>query len=369
MELQWYDDDSEDYKAMLEIAYSSIEDKFDMIFERDTYEETFEAVKKLNPKLIVPGSEHGVVLATKLANDLNLLCNPIENLEALTLKNKMQEKIAEAGLRHIKGKAVKSLEEAIEFYDAEGLKEVVVKPVYSFCSVGVHICSDKAEMIDAINQILNTSNSYGEPIEEFVVQERIRGEEYYVDTASCDGVHMVTLIWKYSKVKTPEGDIIYDTVETLNEFGIGEVEMVEYAYKVADALGVKYGPVHGEYMIDENGPVLIEINCRPAGCSMPAKFLDRIVGHHETDIFLDSYLKPKRFHEKRKERYRLLAHGALKLFMVPKDIIARSAPMNNISPKLKSYYGSTLADINGTEIFYMKTRDLDSSCGFVYIGC
>lgn len=352
---------------MLDIAYSSIEDKFDMIFERDTYEETLDVVKKYDPELILPGSEHGVVLATKLANDLNLLCNPIENLDAFTLKDKMQEKIAEAGLRHIKGKAVRSLEEAIEFYDSEGLKEVVVKPTYSFCSVGVHICSNKTEMIDAINESFNANNSYGELIDEVVVQERIRGKEYYVDTASCDGVHMVTLIWKYSKVETPEGDIIYDSVETVNEFGIGEVEMVEYAYNVADALGIKYGPVHGEYMIDEKGPVLIEVNCRPAGASMPADFLDRIAGHHETDIFLDSYLKPKRFHMKRKEKYRLLAHGALKLFMVPNDIIARSAPMNNISPKLKSYYGSTLADIHGTEIFYMRTQDLDTSCGFVYM--
>ena len=119
-------------------------------------------------------------------------------------------------------------------------------------------------MIDAINELSNLTNIYGEKIEEFIVQERIKGEEYYVNTCSCDGVHQVSLIWKYGKVKTAEGGIIYDTIETINELGIGESEMVEYAYKVADALGIKYGPVHGEYMIDEKGPVLIEVNCRPA---------------------------------------------------------------------------------------------------------
>ena len=66
-----------------------------------------------------------------MANDLDLLCNPIENIEAMTLKDKMQERIAEHGLRSIKGKVVYSLEEAIEFYDSEGLKEVVLKPTYS----------------------------------------------------------------------------------------------------------------------------------------------------------------------------------------------------------------------------------------------
>ena len=367
MELKWGNEDVEKYQAILNEGYDSIDDEFDMIFERDTYEETLEAVKKYNPKLIVPGNEHGVILATKLANDLNLLCNPIENLDALTLKDKMQEKIAEAGLRYIRGKTVKSIDEAIEFYDSEELGEVVLKPIYSAGSAGVKMCQNKNDMIDALEEIFNSLNYYGEKITEIVVQERIRGTEYYVNTASCDGVHMVSLIWKYTKVETNEKDIVYDTVETVNELGIGESEMIEYAYNVADALGVKYGPVHGEYMLDEKGPVLIEVNCRPSGGSMPAKYLDRIAGHHETDLFLDSYLKPKRFHEKRKRRYRLLAHGALKLFIVPKDIMARSTPMKNISPRLKSFFDSTLVDIKDTEIFYPKTQNLDTSCGFVYM--
>lgn len=367
LELKFPEGQEEEHKEEYAKGYASISDKFDMIFERDTYEETLEAVRKLDPKLVIPGSELGVILATRLANDLNLLCNPIENIDYYTLKDKMQEKIAEEGLRSIKGKAVSSLNEAIDFYDSEGLDEVVVKPVYSAGSVGVHLCSDRDEMIDAVTQTLDGLNIYGGNIEEVVIQERIKGDEYYVNTTSCDGIHQVVSIWKYSKVQTPDGAIIYDTIKTVNELSIGESEMIDYAYKVADALGIRYGPVHGEYMIDDKGPVLIEVNCRPAGASMPAEFLDRIEGHHETDMFLDSYLKPKRFHEKRKERYRLNAYGALKVFIVPEDIVANSAPMNKISPRLKSFYKSNVADINDTELFFGKTIDLETSCGYVYM--
>ena len=74
-------------------------------------------VKKYDPLLVIAGSEKGVILATKLANDLNLKCNPIENLEAMTLKDKMQERIAENGLRHIRGQVIYSIEEEIEYYD------------------------------------------------------------------------------------------------------------------------------------------------------------------------------------------------------------------------------------------------------------
>ena len=154
------------------------------------------------------------------------------------------------------------------------------------------------------------------------------------------------MVWKYNKVKTSEGAIVYDSCESVNELGLGEAEMVEYAYDVAKALGIQYGPVHGEYMIDEKGPVLIEVNCRPMGGDMPADFLDRISGQHETDSILDSYLKPERFFEELKRKYELYAHGTLKFFIVPNNMIARSSPMARISTKLEAYHSTSLSSIN-----------------------
>ena len=56
-----------------------------MIYEKDTFEETLEEVRKANPILIVPGNERGVVLAARLSHELGLLSNSIENLDAITL--------------------------------------------------------------------------------------------------------------------------------------------------------------------------------------------------------------------------------------------------------------------------------------------
>ncbi len=361
-------EDVEAYRKMLNSHYSQIDEKFDIIHEMDTYEETLEAVKKLDPELILPGNEHGVVLATKLSNDLGLLCNSIENLDAMTLKNKMQERLKENGLRYIRGKVISSVDEAIEFYDAENLSQVVLKPIYSAGSSGVKLCSNKDEMINSIDEIFNNKqNYYGESINELLLQERIIGDEYIVNTVSNNGIHRVTLIWKYNKVRTHDGSILYDTAETVNHLNLGEAKMVEYAYQVADAIGIEYGPVHGEFMIDDNGPVLIEVNCRPCGGNMSAKFLDKIAGHHETDAILDSYLKPVRFSEKRKERYRLYGHGALKFFSVPHDIVAKSAPVINIGPKLKSYFKSTIEKNFDNAVFYRKTEDLNTVGGVVYL--
>lgn len=101
---------------------------------------------------------------------------------------------------------------------------------------------------------------------------------------------------------------------------------------------------------------------------MPAKFLDRISGQHETDSILDAYLKPERFEEKLKNKYELYEYGALKFFIVPDDILARSAPVRNISINLKSHVQTSISDIdeNDAKMFF-KTHDVDSACGIVYM--
>ena len=354
------------YEKLVKDSFKKIDADFELIYEKDSYEETLEMVRKYDPLLVTAGSEKGVILATKLANDLNLKCNPIENIDAMTLKDKMHERIAENGLRHIRGKVIHSIEEAIDYYDECGFKEVVVKPIYSAGSVGVRICLNKEDMISSLEELSNEVNVYGDEINEFLIQERINGEEYVVNTVSCNGVHRITLIWKYSKVKTEEGGQIYDYQVTVNELGLGEANLVEYAYDVANALGIKYGPVHGEYMIDEDGPVLIEVNCRPCGMNMSAKYLDRISGQHETDSALDSYLNPEKFNYEKNKGYSLYEHGGIKSIIVPKDITAESAPIAEISNRLKSHRETSM-DIIEQAKFYTKTQDLETNGGTIYL--
>jgi len=161
LELQSGDMDEEAYKLKVQSNYDRIKYDYELFYEQDTYAETLEMVRKLNPLLVLPGSEHGVILATKLSNDLGLLGTHIDNLEAMTLKDKMHERLKEAGLRYIRGKVVSSIDEAIEFYDAESLKEVVIKPIYSAGSVSVRICLNKQEMISSLEELFNKENYYG----------------------------------------------------------------------------------------------------------------------------------------------------------------------------------------------------------------
>lgn len=359
--------DGRDFAEFVIENYKSIKHEYEMIYEMDTYEETLEMVKEYDPLLIVAGYERGVPLATKLSEDLGLLGNSVENLEAMTDKAKMQERIAEHGLRSLKGKVVDNFKEAMAFYDNERLEEVVIKPNYNAGSTNIRFCSNRNEMIGEITNILDSINPYENMVDKLLIQEKVDGVEYVVNTVSHNGIPRVTLVWKFNKVKNSQGDEIYESCETVNELGLGEAEVVEYAYDVVKALGVQYGSVSGKYMLDEDGPVLIEANCCPSGGNMSADFLDIISGQHETDSILDSYLKPERFYEELKRKYELYAHGTLKFFIVPNNMIARSSPMARISTKLEAYHSTSLSSINIDEIFFPKTKDVVTSGGTVFL--
>ena len=369
LELRTYGspDRVESRRKTLLSEYASIDSEFEIIYEKDSYEETLEMVRKFDPLLVLPGNERGVETATRLADDLGLLGASAELLPYMTQKDQMQMALKKAGLRYIKGKVIHSVEEAVKFYDEEGLDEVVVKPVLSAGSFGVTICKNKDEMIDAITSNLGSISTYADKDLGLVVQEKINGTEYIVNTVSNNGVHRVTLIWKYYKVKTREGNQIYDFMESVNELDIAQAEMVEYAYDVADAIGIQYGPIHGEYMIDDKGPVLIEVNCRPCGGHMAAEFLDKISGQHETDSILDSYLDEERFNRERLKPYRLYGHGGLKFFIVPEDLMAESIPMQNIAERLPSHFKTSLPTLENGHQFFPKTIELDNAGGIIYL--
>ena len=94
-------EEGKSYLQAIRNGLDSLKHDFELIHEKDTYEETLEMVKEYDPLLVLPANEREVILASKLAYDLDLLCNDVANLDAMTLKDAMQNRIAECGLRHI----------------------------------------------------------------------------------------------------------------------------------------------------------------------------------------------------------------------------------------------------------------------------
>ena len=347
---------------------ASFNGKCKIIKESADYEEILRQVKEVDPVLVIPGGEFGVPLAIRLSADLGLPSTPVSRLRAMTEKDAMHEALRKKGIRYIRGKIITSEEEALEWYEELGCEDVVVKRTRGGGTEGVYLCHGKEEMQNAVRKSFSADakGENGKDDIAILIQEQIKGTEYIVNTVSCKGKHRVVSAWEYDKLKMANGGNAYNHVYCLPRLEIGHSRLLRYALQVVEAIGIEYGPVHGEYMIDEKGPVLIEVNCRPIGGFLQRKFMERVFGHHETDVALDSYLDLRRLEEDSAKPYRLNEFGAIKFFILQKDTEVKSAPIIQIASHLKSYYSSLYSGIGRTEIL-PETRDMETDGGRVFL--
>ncbi len=348
------------------VKYRRIDYPITIIKENLNYEITLQEIKALNPRLILPGGEEGVIIGTRLADSLGLVGNPYSNIKAMTEKDEMQRCLKAAGLRYIRGKEVSSREDCISFIEETCVEDAVIKQVHGVASVGVHLVHGKDELIKAFDQESKAENMFGEAVNRLMIQERIFGDEYIVNTISRDGVPALTSIFRYFKKRTSAGAMIYQGYETINELGMKENELVDYAFKAVQAIGITDGPVHGEYMIDKDGPVLIEANCRVLGGSAPSDFLDKVFGYHETDIILDSMLN-KEFHKEFRNRpYKPIRKGYSKDFSSETDQHISSSGIIPILMGMKSFHSGWVTNAGQTDTIH-ETVDLETETGCIYL--
>lgn len=337
----------------------------DFCVECETYEETLDMVRKLEPRFIFPGADLGVELSTHLAESLGLPGNRTERIPVMTNKFLMHQKLEDSGIRGIRGKIVHNWEEAREYYRSQSFTGSVLKPYRGASSVDVRICDSEEELKEAFDEVFATGNYMGGEDEGMLLQERITGIEYIVNTVSYKGKHKLSAVWKHSKKKVAGGGMVYNYTETLSELETGCNTLIRYAFGVLDALGVEYGNVHSEFMIDEKGPVLIEVNCRPMGSDMAAPFLDKIWGHHETDLALDAFLHPEAFLAHVNDPFRPLAKGLKKHLITDMEKEILSAPVLSIIRRQKSFCRARLGKAVSDHL--ARTVDLDTSAGVIYL--
>ncbi len=348
------------------IKYSRIKYQITIIKEDPDYAVTLRKVRALDPLLVLVGGEEGVIIATRLANDLGLTGNSFANIPKMTQKSVMHQALKEAGLRYIQGKEVSSWEDCLSFLEETGKEDIVLKHVHGVASVGVHLVHGKKELLDAFRQEKEAENMFGEAENRLLLQERIFGDEYIVNTISRNGVPALTSVFRYYKKRTDSGSIIYRGLETVTKFDCRETELVEYAFRTVKALGITDGPVHGEYMIDEEGPVLIEANCRVMGGSAPAGFLDKVFGYHETDIVLDCMLNCDFHKDFLQKPYHPLRKGYVKDFYSDKDKTISSSGIIPILLNMRSFYSGWVENA-GKAAGICKTVDLETETGCVYL--
>ena len=332
---------------------------------KEEYAETLEMTRRLSPLLVLPGSDAGIELASRLSEDLRLKGNPFSIFPAMRDKLTMQETLKAAGLRFIESRAVASEEEALDFFRTLGGRKAVMKPSRAAASSHVFICGSEAEARRAYREVEAFAHKRKTAAKKIVAQEYIDGEEYALDTVSCEGRHAALFGMKYKKRLCEGYGKIYDTDLYFSPDGESARPLVNYAFRVLDCLGIVYGPVHGEFMVDEKGPVLVEVNCRPAGAFQKYTFQDKVMQNHETAVALDAYLMEKEaFCAAYPDRMRHRQPAAVKQICLAEPMFVKRPKLTERLSRLASF---DYAIEYGENRLYPKTTDLDSVAGMIYL--
>jgi hypothetical protein len=240
---------------------------------------------------VVPGTESGVLLADLLSTRLNTPGNLPANSAARRNKALMGEVVAAAGLATPRGRAFASAQDAVRWYLHTELREAVVKPLDSAGTDNVWFCEDSESVELASRSVLTGSNVYGAPNRKVLVQERIRGVEYFINSVSDKGIHRVVEIGQYTKRPGPTGTPIYDFEEFVPASSAEGAILREFTVAVLDALGITSSASHTEVMLAERGPVLIETGARLGGAVIP-QVVKRYAGVSQAHVYAATLLDP-----------------------------------------------------------------------------
>lgn len=242
---------------------------------------------------VVAGQEPGVPLTDELSTALGVASNGTTHSKAKRDKFAMTETVRAAGIRCAAQHVATTADALAEWAGALGTTPVVVKPLSSASTDGVHICDDVDAVRTAAQSVLSTRDIFDLPNRHVLGQSYLDGDEYIVDTVSAQGRRFVVGVWRYQK-NLVNGKNIYDRDVLMPADEDPVPELIAYTDRVLDTFGIDWGPTHTELKMTSNGPALVEIGARSNGNMNPG-FHDVCLGHNQADLIALAHLDPGRF--------------------------------------------------------------------------
>lgn len=338
----------------------------DFIFDyyyNGSISDVVEEFKEYNIKCVIPGTETGVELADSLAVAFDVLHNDTAKSNARRNKYAMSQCLQSCELAIIPQISTADIDEALNWVKSINFP-VVVKPLQGSASAGYHRCENANDVMQAFSNLLNKENIFSQTNTQVLVQKFIDSQEYVIDTVSFAGQHYVTDIGKVDKINAGQAKI-YDKSVPVTYMEAEAKGLLEYAFKVLDALGIKYGPAHTElFLTDEFGPILIETGARLIG-TLDLSCAKEFYGESPSDVVAEAYLNSEKFLNRVKNKHFTYKNEFLIVSLISHQSgIVKSIDLEKLQ-QLKTYFHHNLFISVGSEI--TPTRDLLSIPGVIYL--
>jgi len=333
-----------------------------ILFDGD-FEALSARLSEFKPLCVMVGLETGIALMDRLALKLGLPGNDPQTSFLRRDKFEMQTALSAKGLRSVRQSRVDSVETAREWLLLHDSRPIIVKPALSAGSDNVYLCHTLDESLSAVEEILGATNLLGQINRDALLQEYLEGREWVVDTVSCNGRHVVTNVGRYLKLTTDCSRVIYRHSEFMSPAKDEFRELIEYATRVNDAVGVRYGAAHHEIIWTKSGPTLVEVNARMHGGDA-TKALRCCHPVSQLDLAVDAHVAPDAFAEKAKQPFRfsryLIAHFLISKSAGSVSAVATEATLRTIP----SYLGASLPKVGAS---ITKTISLTTAPGYIWL--
>lgn len=257
--------------------------------------ELADMLKDLNIDIVLPGGGSGIELAAELAEALDVpLKNPVHLARARRHKYEQIEILKQNGLLTPKQFQSDSVDRIVEWTETNLNLPVVVKPTRGAGVSGVKVCHTLSQVRMASENILNSKSYYDEDQHEILVQSCTNGQEYIVDIVSFDGHHKVVSVWVVDRDRreSPRLEKMLVVDHTQPQYS----QLIDYAKKVLDVVGLRFGPSHMELMLTSEGPVIVELNSRLHG-SLDPLLTTAVTGENHVSATVNAFVNTPHFLE------------------------------------------------------------------------
>jgi len=244
---------------------------------------------------VLIGYDTGVTIAEQVAAKMGLRGNK----PSFDRRNKFlqQEKCRSFGIDAAKQTFATTMAEVDEFLSTFNPTpfQAIVKPVDGAGTMAVVRCQSPDEVRKAFSDLIGR-DCYGNVCKGALIQEFLAGTEHIVNTVTVDGKHKVVGVFQYDKRHAYGSDFVYFGIRAMGDDHPHFVSMIDYALNVLNAMEFDNGAAHLEIMLTSRGPVLVECNCRVAGCGGDVDKCEELLsGRGQIELYADTMLEPSSF--------------------------------------------------------------------------
>lgn len=203
-------------------------------------------------------SDVAVPTVAHVANQLGLIGNSLRSVRLCSNKFLMRDALAAAGLRCPAYRLVSSFEN-LAVVTARLNYPLIVKPVDRSGSLGVTSVSSAEELANALKIALGASF-----VGQAIVEEFIEGTEVSVESVSWKGKHYHICVTDKTTSGSPHFvELSHHQPSTLPNNVLGAIQ---YDVQAAlDALQIRYGASHAEFIVSDENLYVTEIGARMGG--------------------------------------------------------------------------------------------------------